>query len=109
MLYCNRTHAGEELAAALRARSIQQSVVLAINRGGVLVAIPIARALAADLGFVPAMKLRAPWNPEASIGTITADGLFYLDESTALSEGVTERYLSVEKAKQTSLARQLEK
>lgn len=109
MLYCNRSHAGEELAAALRGRSLQRPLVLGINRGGVLVAIPLARALRAELGYVAAMRLRAPWNPEVAIGAITADGLAYLEGGIALAEGVDKGYLAAEKTKQMSLARQLEK
>jgi putative phosphoribosyl transferase len=109
MLYCNRTHAGEELAAALRRRGIRGPLVLGINRGGVPVAIPVARALGAELEFVAAMKLRAPWNPEVAIGAITADGLAHMEESIAMVEGVDKGYLAAEKTKQTSLARQREK
>lgn len=105
MLYCNRSHAGEELAAALQRRAIRGSLVLGINGGGVLVAIPVARALGAELGYVAAMKLRAPWNPEVSIGAITADGLAHVEGGIEVAAG----YLAAEKTKQTSLARQREK
>ena len=64
MLYCNRVHAGEELAAALQRSSPPRSLVVAISRGGVPVAIPVARALGAELGFMASTKLRAPWHPE---------------------------------------------
>jgi putative phosphoribosyl transferase len=105
MLYCNRSHAGEELAAALQKRFIRGSLVVGINRGGVLVAIPVARALGAELGYVAAMKLRAPWNPEVAVGAITADGLAHVEGGIEVAEG----YLAAEKTKQMSLARQREK
>jgi putative phosphoribosyl transferase len=106
MLYCNRAHAGEELAAALRQRSFERPLVLGISRGGVPVAIPVARALGAELGFLAATKLRAPWNPEVSIGAITADGFSYVEGAVAANPGVGKAYLETEKAKQMSLARQ---
>jgi putative phosphoribosyl transferase len=109
MHYCNRTHAGEELAAALQWRSLQRPLVLGINRSGVLIAIPIARVLGAELGFMAAMKLRAPWNHEVALGAITAAGLACVEGPASADRFVDQAYLSTEKAKQMSLARQRER
>jgi putative phosphoribosyl transferase len=109
MLYCNRTHAGEELADALRQRAIHRPLVVGLNRGGVLVAVSVARALRAELGYVAAMSLRAPWNPEVAVGAITADGLAYMEQAILRMESVDKDYLAAEKTKQASLARQREK
>lgn len=107
MFYCNRSHAGEEIAVVLRGRAFERPVVLGITGSGVEVAVPIARALGAALGFLGATRLRAPWNSEVAIGAITADGLAYIDEQAA--RGVEGAYLTAEKTKQLSLARQREK
>lgn len=107
MFYCNRSHAGEEIAVALRGRTFERPVVLGITGSGIEVAIPVARSLRATLGFLGATRLRAPWNPEVAIGAVTADGLTYVNERAA--RGVEGAYLAAEKTKQLSLARQREK
>src|SRR6185503_13868483 len=109
MLYCNRTHAGEELAQTLLRRPFDQPIVLGMTRGGMVVAVPVARALAAELGFLSATKIRAPWNPDVAIGAITAAGLAYIDRVHAADPSMPKAYLELEKAKQLSLARQREK
>jgi len=106
MIFCNRAHAGEELAAAVGRRPLESPLVLGISRGGIPVAIPIARSLGAELGLLAATKLRAPWNPEVTIGAVTADGLSYVEIAAASDPGVDKNYLEAEKAKQMSLARQ---
>jgi putative phosphoribosyl transferase len=106
MLYCNRTHAGEQLAAAVQRHTLKRPLVLALSRGGVPVAIPVARSLGAELGLLAATKLRAPWNPDVAIGAITADGLSYVEGGAASDPGLSKAYLDAEKAKQMSLARQ---
>jgi putative phosphoribosyl transferase len=106
MLYCNRSHAGEQLAVAVRRHTFERPLVLALSRGGVPVAIPVARSLGAQLGLLAATKLRAPWNPEVAIGAITADGLSYVEGALASDPGLSKTYLDAEKAKQRSLARQ---
>ena len=60
---------GEFLAAAISARA-EDVVVLAIPRGGVIVAQPVARALSAPLDVIVPRKLGAPDNPELAIGAV---------------------------------------
>lgn len=65
---------GEFLASAIAARG-EDVVVLAIPRGGVIVADPVARALSAPLDVIVPRKLGAPDNPELAIGAVAlADG-----------------------------------
>ena len=51
-----------------------QPLVLALPRGGVPVAIPVARALAAELSVLVVRKLGAPGQPELAVGAIAAIG-----------------------------------
>jgi predicted phosphoribosyltransferase len=64
---------GEFLAAAIPARG-EDVVVLAIPRGGVIVADPVARALGAPLDVIVPRKLGAPDNPELAIGAVALAG-----------------------------------
>ncbi len=78
-VFADRTEAGEALAEALldwfRMRpKLDDPLVLALPRGGVAVAAPIARALGAPLDLVLVRKLTTARDPELALGAIV-DGL----------------------------------
>ncbi|MBI3274923.1 MAG: phosphoribosyltransferase [Methylocystis sp.] len=73
MPFLDRSDAGRRLAHALAAYRGQQTVVLALPRGGVSVAAPIAKALGAPLDLVLVRKIGVPFHPELAMGAI-ADG-----------------------------------
>lgn len=88
------------MAASLAGRfADERVVVLAIPRGGVVVAAPVADALHAPLDVVVPRKLGAPGNPELAMGAV-APGVHVLDERLVRSLGVPERYLEEEIARQ---------
>ncbi len=92
----DREEAGEVLAAALVGRFDPEGVVvLAIPRGGVVVAVPVARALGAPLDVVIPHKLGAPGNPELAIGAI-APGVRVLDDRLIRVLGVPSAYVQEE-------------
>src|SRR5688500_5487263 len=62
-VFRDRDEAGAALAAVLAERVSGPTSVLAIPRGGVAVALPVARSLGASLDVVIPRKLRAPDNP----------------------------------------------
>ncbi|MBM3750102.1 MAG: phosphoribosyltransferase [Acidimicrobiia bacterium] len=69
--FANRHHAGLHLAEALREFSDRSDVtVLALPRGGVPVARPIADALRAPLDVLVVRKLGAPGHEELALGAI---------------------------------------
>jgi predicted phosphoribosyltransferase len=95
-VFRDREEAGEVLAAALTGRFEQERVVvLAIPRGGVVVAVPVARALGAPLDVVIPHKLGAPGNPELAIGAI-APGVRVLDDRLIRVLGVPSAYVQQE-------------
>ena len=99
-VFRDREEAGRALAAALHGRvERSRAVILAIPRGGVIVAAPVGRALDAPLDVVIPHKLRAPDNPELAIGAI-ASGVRVLDERIILALGVPEAYIEEEVAAQ---------
>jgi putative phosphoribosyl transferase len=69
-MFRDRRHAGQELAAALARMEIEQPVVLALPRGGVPVAVEIARELNAPLDLLLVRKVGAPHNPELAVAAI---------------------------------------
>lgn len=66
----DRLDAGRKLAAQLLAVSIDQPVVYALPRGGVPVALEIARALNAPLDLILVRKIGAPGAPELALGAL---------------------------------------
>jgi len=70
MPFRNRTEAGIELAKALSHHRDHDPVVLALPRGGVPVAVEVARALDAPLDLVVARKIGVPFQPELAMGAV---------------------------------------
>ena len=71
----NRQAAGQSLAAALDDyRGRDDIIVLALPRGGVPVALEVARALAARLDLMIVRKLGTPGQAELAMGAIASGG-----------------------------------
>lgn len=62
------------LAEAVAAEVEQPAVVLALPRGGVPVAVPVARRLGAPLGLAMVRKLGVPGRPEVAMGALARVG-----------------------------------
>ncbi len=75
----NRKEAGRLLAEQLLVFKKDKPLILAIPRGGVPVAVEVARRLGADLDLMFVKKIGAPMNPELAIGAICEDGRPWLN------------------------------
>jgi putative phosphoribosyl transferase len=98
-VFRNRDEAGAALAAVVAQRVSGPATVLGIPRGGVAVAVPVARALEGPLDVVIPRKLRAPDNPELAIGAV-APGVMVLHERAVRQLGVPSEYIEQEAARQ---------
>lgn len=96
----DREQAGRELAAALTERVEGPATVLAIPRGGVVVAEPVAETLGAPLDVVIPRKLGAPGNPELAIGAVAPGGVLVLHERAVRQLRVPEAYIQREAERQ---------
>jgi predicted phosphoribosyltransferase len=94
-VFRDRTEAGELLAQELVGRVQPPGLVLGIPRGGVLVALPVARSLGFPLDVVVPRKIGAPFNPELGLGAI-APGVRVLDERLIRRLRVSQNYLERE-------------
>lgn len=76
--YRDRDDAGRQLAEAVVAAvdhdQLDDVVVLALPRGGLPVAAPVAQALGVSLSVLVVRKLGAPGQPELAVGAIAAVG-----------------------------------
>jgi predicted phosphoribosyltransferase len=70
MPFKNRSEAGQQLAAALKAYQDQQPAILALPRGGVPVAAEVAAALKAPLDLILVRKVGVPFQPELAMGAV---------------------------------------
>ena len=71
--YEHRAEAGEALAELLSGLEERPCVVAALPRGGVPVAVPIARALHAPLTLSFVRKVALPRDPELAVGAMDED------------------------------------
>jgi putative phosphoribosyl transferase len=69
-MFRDRKHAGDRLAEALAKLDLPDPVVLALPRGGVPVALPVAERLNAPLDLLLVRKIGAPGNPELAAGAV---------------------------------------
>ncbi len=85
----DRTDAGIQLAKAISTTLTQLSantvlppqVVYALPRGGLPVALPVARLLQCPMSAIVAKKITHPKNPELAIGAVTALGNVLWEQS----------------------------
>lgn len=66
----DRLDAGQQLAARLAELSLDKPAIYALPRGGVPVALEIARTLAAPLDLILVRKIGAPGAPELALGAL---------------------------------------
>lgn len=91
-MFADRDEAGRELALRLHAMRDQAPVVLALPRGGVPVAAPVAEALNAPLDLMLVRKIGVPGHSELAVGAIAGpDGqTIVTNPDVARMEGLNE-------------------
>src|SRR3989344_5992328 len=92
MTFKNRQDAGIKLAKALIGYGGENTILLALPRGGVPVAYEVAKALKVPLELIIARKIGHPSSPEYAIGAVTESGTTFLNESEI--KFVTQKWLS---------------
>lgn len=86
--FADRAEAGRVLAEALVTEPNAAALVLALPRGGIPVAAPVAQALHCELRPVAVRKLPLPDAPEMGFGAITLDGTTTLNHAVMHAHGV---------------------
>jgi putative phosphoribosyl transferase len=110
MRFLDRRDAGRRLAAELKPFAQERPVIVALPRGGVPIALEVARALRAPLDILAVRKLGAPGNPELGVGAVAEDGTGVLDPRSAGMLGMTETMLDATLAQESrELRRRVER
>ncbi len=106
MIFKDRTDAGKKLAEALVQFKGLDGIVLAIPRGGIVVASEISKDLGFLLDVVIPRKIGAPDQPELAIGAISEDGSTIMNDDIINRIGATAEYIKEESSRQlTEIAR----
>ncbi|NKK70999.1 erythromycin esterase [Rhizobium leguminosarum bv. viciae] len=98
--FLDRAEAGRQLASKLIGLALDRPVVYALPRGGVPVALEIARGLHAPLDLLLVRKIGAPGAPEVALGAIVEGSTVetVVNEDVRLASGADDAYL--ERARQ---------
>ncbi|MBP2651587.1 MAG: phosphoribosyltransferase, partial [Firmicutes bacterium] len=78
-MYQDRTEAGSQLAEILTNHNYGQIIILAIPRGGIVVAAPIAQRLEVPINVLITKKIGHPAHAEIAIGAVMPDGSAIID------------------------------
>jgi putative phosphoribosyl transferase len=91
----NRVEAGRMLGARLAALRLANPVVLALPRGGVPVALEVARALDAPLDLLLVRKIGVPWQPELAVAAVMdgAEPVVVIERHIQSETGVKQEYI----------------
>jgi len=100
MMFHDRTQAGRLLAAKLATFKAERPIVLGLARGGVPVALEVARLLDAELDVVVVRKLGAPGAPELALGAIAEGGAVYVSREVLRDLGVGDAWVAAVAARE---------
>lgn len=96
-MFEDRSQAGQLLSKKLESyRNDRESLIIAIPRGGVVVAMELNRELNLPVQVVSVKKLGAPLNPELAIGAVSLSHVKYLEWDLINRLNVTKDYLEKE-------------
>lgn len=102
MAFRDRTDAGRQLGRALESYAREDCLILALPRGGVVVAAEVARMLNKPLDIMAVRKLGAPLQPELAIGAVAPNQVLVLNrhliENLEISEAELQPILAKERA-----------
>lgn len=94
--FTDRAEAGQVLAKLLADMELDHPLIYALPRGGVPVAVEIAKRLGAPLDLLLVRKIGAPRNPEVALGALVegADEQIVINEDVRRMSGADEEYIA---------------
>lgn len=101
-LFANRREAGRRLGDVLAAQTLGPVIVYALPRGGVPVALEVARRLAAPLDLILVRKIGAPGYPELALAAVVdgAEPLMVVNESVQRQTGASDAFIAQAQARE---------
>ncbi|MGD9295083.1 MAG: erythromycin esterase family protein [Roseobacter sp.] len=100
--FSDRADAGRQLGDSLAALQLENPLIYALPRGGVPVAVEVARRLVAPLDLILVRKIGAPGNPEVALGAIVegAQTHMIINEDVRRMSGADDAYLEAARSKE---------
>jgi putative phosphoribosyl transferase len=94
--FADRADAGQRLARLLTDMELDHPLIYALPRGGVPVAVEVAKRLAAPLDLLLVRKVGAPRNPEVALGALVegADEQIVINEDVRQLSGADDTYIA---------------
>lgn len=104
-MFRDRKDAGEELAKKLLAYKTENTLVLALPRGGVPLGYEVAKSLQAPLDIFVVRKIGHPHSPEYAVGAVDDEGNTLFNEREV--SGIDKQWLTkeIEKERKEALRR----
>lgn len=95
LTFMDRADAGRQLAEVLAALELDEPLIYALPRGGVPVAVEIAKSLQAPVDLLLVRKIGAPNNPEVALGAIVegATHEVVINQNIRHQSGADEAYI----------------
>lgn len=90
MVFRDRIDAGRQLADKMEPLISNNAMILAVPRGGVVVAAEIASRYGLEMDLIIPRKVGAPHNPEVAIGAVTQDGASIFNDNMVEMLGISE-------------------
>jgi predicted phosphoribosyltransferase len=105
----DRNEAGKMLAEQPELRELAGAVVIALPRGGIPVAVEVARSLRAPVDVMPVEEISTPGKPEYVVGAVAENAIHVIDSTALEAMGVTEDSLAIRVAEATSVIARMSK
>ena len=93
-MFKDRMEAGKLLAERLMALKLDNPCLLAVPRGGIVIAQPIASLLHSQIHVLVTRKIGHPLNSEVAIGVVMSDGSAILDSQVVAGIGIGKHELN---------------
>jgi putative phosphoribosyl transferase len=96
MIFSDRDDAGKRLAEELKKYIDEDPVVLAVPRGGVVIAYETIKRFGYKWDLIIPRKIGAPHNKEIAIGAVSSDGTYFVNNYYVSGLGITKEYIEQE-------------
>jgi predicted phosphoribosyltransferase len=97
-MFTNRKDAGRKLLKEIERFKSENPLILAVPRGGVIIAHEMIKELALEWDLIIPRKIGSPHNKEVAIGAISYDGSYFTNKDYVAMLGITDIYIEEEAA-----------
>lgn len=104
-MFASREEAGIILGEYLMGKESEDTIVVGIPRGGILIGLPLTRMLHVEMDVVVVKKIVSSQNPELAIGAAGEGGEVYWDEDNIKDMSEWEKKEAVKRAMQIIINR----